>query len=63
MVEADVNTSRELRRICRAQNYLEHATPKIDKIMIRVESQVEKLKEYLQALSTSAVTGKIKVAE
>jgi len=36
---------------------------KIDGVMVRADSQIEKFKEYRQALITSAVTGKIKVVE
>lgn len=42
-------------------NFLDRETMKIDNISKRVESQIEKLQEYRQALITSAVTGKIMV--
>lgn len=42
-------------------DFLDRETAKIDEVMKKVESQIEKLKEYRQALITSAVTGKIMV--
>lgn len=41
--------------------FLNRETAKIDDVMEKIETQIEKLKEYRQALITSAVTGKIKV--
>lgn len=43
--------------------FLDRETAKIDSIVTKVKSQVWKLREYKQALITSAVTGKIKVSE
>ena len=42
-------------------NVLKIKTAKIDEIMKKIETQIEKLQEYRQALITSAVTGKIMV--
>lgn len=41
--------------------FLDRETAKIDEMMKKVETQIEKLQEYRQALITSAVTGKIMV--
>lgn len=41
--------------------FLDHETAKIDEMMKKVETQIEKLQEYRQALITNAVTGKIMV--
>lgn len=40
--------------------YLDRETAKIDEMTKKVETQIEKLQEYRQALITSAVTGKFK---
>jgi type I restriction enzyme, S subunit len=42
-------------------DFLDRETAKIDEMMEKVETQIEKLQEYRQALITSAVTGKIKI--
>lgn len=42
-------------------NYIERETTKIDKMIAKIESQIEKLQEYRQAIITSAVTGKIMI--
>ncbi|MDO8591197.1 MAG: restriction endonuclease subunit S [bacterium] len=42
-------------------DFLDRKTAKIDEMMKKVETQIEKLQEYRQALITSAVTGKIMV--
>ncbi|KKQ37113.1 MAG: Type I restriction enzyme, S subunit [Candidatus Roizmanbacteria bacterium GW2011_GWA2_37_7] len=42
-------------------DFLDRETEKIDEMMKKVETQIEKLQEYRQALITSAVTGKIRV--
>lgn len=41
--------------------YLDHETARIDQLTAKVETAVERLTEYRQALITSAVTGKIDV--
>ncbi len=41
--------------------FLDRETAKIDEMVKKVETQIEKLQEYRQALITNAVTGKIKV--
>jgi restriction endonuclease S subunit len=46
----------------RIVDFLDRETARIDEVVAKVESQVEKLQEYRQALITSAVTGKIKVS-
>ncbi len=43
-------------------DYIDHETSQIDEMMKKVETQIEKLQEYRQALITSAVTGKIMVS-
>ena len=43
-------------------DFLNRKTEKIDEMMKKAETQIEKLKEYRQALITSAVTGKIMVS-
>ncbi|MFH1990720.1 MAG: restriction endonuclease subunit S [Patescibacteria group bacterium] len=42
-------------------SFLDRETAKIDGMMKKVETQIEKLQEYRQALITSAVTGKIMI--
>ncbi len=42
-------------------DYIDHESAKIDGMMKKVEMQIEKLREYRQALITSAVTGKIMI--
>src|SRR3989338_5307496 len=42
-------------------DFLDRETTKIDGIIKKVETQIEKLQEYRQALISNAVTGKIKV--
>ena len=42
-------------------DFLDRETGKIDEIIKKVETQIEKLQEYRQALISNAVTGKIKV--
>ena len=42
-------------------DYIDSEVAKNDKVMKKVETQIEKLKEYRQALITNAVTGKIMV--
>ena len=42
-------------------DFLDRKTAKIDEMMKKVETQIEKLQEYRQALITDAVTGKIMV--
>ena len=44
-------------------NFLDKATSKIDSLIEKVENSIKLLKEYRQALITSAVTGKIDVRE
>mgnify|MGYP001586579441 CR=1 FL=1 len=41
--------------------FLDHETGKINEVMKKIETQIEKLQEYRQALISNAVTGKIKV--
>jgi type I restriction enzyme, S subunit len=43
--------------------YLDSETTKIDKLICKVESAIERLQEYRTALITAAVTGKIDVRE
>ncbi|QUC64379.1 restriction endonuclease subunit S [Nitrosopumilus sp. K4] len=43
--------------------FLEKETSKIDSLISKTESQIEKIQEFRQALITSAVTGKIDVRE
>lgn len=42
-------------------DFLDRETAKIDGVFVKIETQINKLKEYRQALITSAVTGKIVV--
>ncbi|MFY9268238.1 MAG: restriction endonuclease subunit S [Candidatus Manganitrophaceae bacterium] len=42
-------------------DYLDHETTKIDRMIEKVETAIEKLQEYRAALITAAVTGKIDV--
>lgn len=42
-------------------DYIDREREQIDKVMEKMETQIEELREYRQALITSAVTGKIKV--
>ncbi|MFC1481082.1 restriction endonuclease subunit S [Candidatus Neomarinimicrobiota bacterium] len=41
--------------------YLDHKTPQIDELLVKVEDAINKLKEYRTALITAAVTGKMDV--
>lgn len=43
--------------------FLNKKTTKIDKIIKKIQSQIEKLKEYRQTLISNVVTGKIKVED
>jgi restriction endonuclease S subunit len=43
--------------------FLDHETAKIDTLVSKVETVIEKLKEYRTALISAAVTGKIDVRE
>lgn len=43
-------------------SYLERAMGKLDQVLTKVHGQIDKLREYRQALITSAVTGKIDVS-
>jgi hypothetical protein len=43
--------------------FLEHETTKINALVSKVETVVDKLKEYRTALISAAVTGKIDVRE
>lgn len=51
----------EIELQCKIVDYLDSETAKIDEVVKKVKSQIEKLTEYRQALITSAVTGKIMV--
>jgi len=42
-------------------DYLDHETAKIDKLITKIETAIERLREYRTALITAAVTGKIDV--
>ena len=42
-------------------NYLDDKTSKIDKILTKIDEEIEKLKELRKVLINDAVTGKIKV--
>lgn len=42
-------------------DYIDRETGKIDEVMKKVETQIEKLQEYRQALISNVVTGKVKV--
>ncbi|NUO10407.1 MAG: restriction endonuclease subunit S [Candidatus Brocadia sp.] len=44
-------------------DFLDRETAKIDKLIEKIERQIELLKEYRQSLITSAVTGKIDVRD
>lgn len=43
--------------------YLDNQTSKIDTLISKLQIQITKIKEYRQALISSAVTGKIDVRE
>ena len=57
-IRVQVPPIKDQKDIC---NFLDRETTKIDEMMKKVETQIEKLQEYRQALITSAVTGKIMV--
>jgi type I restriction enzyme S subunit len=42
-------------------NYLDQKTAKIDELITKIQSQIEKLKEYRQALISTVTTGKVMV--
>ena len=42
-------------------DFLDHETAKIDRMVTKVETVIERLKEYRTALINAAVTGKIDV--
>ncbi|MFZ3091607.1 MAG: restriction endonuclease subunit S [Nitrospirota bacterium] len=42
-------------------DYLDHKTAKIDETTQTIHSQLEKLKEYRQALISNVVTGKVRI--
>jgi restriction endonuclease S subunit len=44
-------------------SFLDRETAKIDRMVAKVETAVERLREYRTALITAAVTGKIDVRE
>ena len=44
-------------------NFLDRETAKIDVMVVKIETVIERLKEYRTALITAAVTGKIDVRE
>ncbi len=44
-------------------DFLDHETAKIDKLITKIETTIERLQEYRTALITAAVTGKIDVRE
>jgi len=43
--------------------FLKNETAKIDELIIKIETQNEKLKEYRQSLISNVVTGKVRVVE
>ncbi len=44
-------------------SYLDRETAKIDALVAKVETTIERLKEYRSALITAAVTGKVDLRE
>ena len=44
-------------------NYLNSQTSKIEQIILKIKSQIEKLQEFKQSLISSCVTGKIDVRD
>jgi type I restriction enzyme S subunit len=48
---------------CVIAHYLDRETTKIDQMIAKVETAIERLQEYRAALITAAVTGKIDVRE
>lgn len=44
-------------------DYLDQKTVKIDELINKIQSQIEKLKEYRQALISNVVTGKVMVGD
>jgi type I restriction enzyme S subunit len=44
-------------------DYLKRETTKIDRVINKIQSQIETLKEYRQALISNVVTGKVKINE
>ena len=59
---------KEIEIVCPSKNdqeqiatYLDHKTAEIDELIQKIQSQIEKLKEYRQSLISNVVTGKIDV--
>ncbi|MBT4327316.1 MAG: restriction endonuclease subunit S, partial [Candidatus Nitrosopelagicus sp.] len=44
-------------------NFIYSKTAKIDSLISKIQSQISKLQEFRESLISSAVTGKIKVAQ
>ena len=42
---------------------MDKETIKIEQLILKIQSQIETLKEYLQALISNLVTGKVKIDE
>ena len=62
-IHADHTTVPDLAEQTAIADFLDHETTKIDTLIAKIETAIERFQEYRTALITAAVTGKIDVSE